>query len=64
MPGLAELAEADAAEDEYLNRLHCGKANAPALTPLTEECEADLRSTSYVRGASTTGLQSVQGQSE
>ena len=64
MPGLAELAEADAAEDEYLNRLHCGKANAPALTPLTEECEADLRSTSYVRGASTTGLQSVQGQGE
>ncbi|BDA49326.1 probable kinetochore protein spc7 at C-terminar half [Coccomyxa sp. Obi] len=64
VPGLAELAEADAAEDEYLNRLHCGKANAPALTPLTEECEADLRSNSYVRGASTTGLQSVQGPSE
>jgi hypothetical protein len=64
VPGLAELVEADAAEDEYLSRLHRGMGHAPALTPLTEETEADLRSSSYIRGASTTGLQSTLGQGE
>lgn len=62
VPGLAELVEADAAEDESMHRLYWGPGNALGLTPLTEETEADLRSSSYAKGASTTGLQSALGE--
>lgn len=51
LPDLDQLVEEDAAQDERQQRLfRAAPEGHPALTPLTEETEADLRSTSYRTG--------------
>lgn len=80
VPGLADILQEDLSEDyghraaqseptpPVLTPVLARPArSAPpliALTPLTEETEADLRSTSYAHGQTGTGFLSTAGQGE